>query len=160
MTSFSKGPFGKMSWVLNKYSFRRKSSRDASAIIPDPQLQGFDASCRCLGNTVLAQHRDKWLSLQVWGLWCAESFPSSLMWLLAFLFPFLPQLNTGWRGIQGLSQDLAYTRTALLSRWLCNCSWDCYSLPPGGSGLQDSVSPGLLHSTLFRKTKSEIIQSF
>ena len=77
------------------------------------QPQGLGTVCRCLGSTVSAQHRGKWLSLRVWGLRCAENFPSLTRWLSVFLSAFLPQLSKEGRGVQGPSRGLVYTTVTL-----------------------------------------------
>ena len=70
---------------------RKESSKDA--LILEPQPQGLGTACRCLGSTVSAQRRGKWLSLPVWGLRCADNFPSLTRWLSVFLYAFHPQLS-------------------------------------------------------------------
>ena len=106
-SSFSMGPLGKRLWVLR----RKENSKDT--LILETQLQGLGTVCRCLGSIVSPQHRGKWLSLQVWGLRCAENFPSLTRWLSVFLPAFHPQLSKEGRGVRGLSRDLVYTTVAL-----------------------------------------------
>ena len=153
-SSFSIGPLGKRPWVLR----RQENSKDT--LILEPQPQGLVTDCRCLGGTVSAQRRGKWLSLRVWGLRCAENFPSLTRWLSVFLSAFHPQLSKEGRGVQGPSWDLVYTTVALSSCWRCGCSWDWDCPPPGFSGSEDSAPLSLLHAALFRRTKSETTQSF
>ena len=153
-SSFSIGPLGKRPWVLR----RPENSKDT--LILEPQPQGLGTDCRCLGGTVSAQCRGKWLSLRVWGLRCAENFPSLTRWLSVFLSAFHPQLSKEGRGVQGPSWDLVYTTVALSSCWQCGCSWDWDCPPPGFSGFEDSAPLSLLHAALFRRTKSETTQSF
>ena len=105
-SSFSIGPHGKRLWVLG----RKENSKDA--LILEPQPQDLGTVCRCLGSTVSAQRRGKWLSLRVWGLRCAENFPSLTRWLSVFLSAFHPQLSKEGRGVQGPSQGLVYTTVA------------------------------------------------
>ena len=105
-SSFSMGPLGKRLWVLR----RKENSKDT---LPETQLQDLGTVCRCLGSIVSPQHRGKWLSLRVWGLRCAENFPSLTRWLSVFLPAFHPQLSKEGRGVRGLSQDLVYTTVAL-----------------------------------------------
>jgi len=90
---------------------RKENSKDA--LILEPQLQGLGTVCRCLGSIVSAQRRDKWLSLQVLGLRCAENFLSLTRWLSVFLSAFHPQLSKEGRGVQGPSRDLVCTTVAL-----------------------------------------------
>ena len=89
---------------------RKENSKDA--LILEPQLQGLGTVCRCLGSIVSAQRSSKWLSLHVWGLRCAENFPSLTTWLSVFFSAFHPQLSKEGRGVQGPSQDLVYTTVA------------------------------------------------
>lgn len=89
---------------------RKENSKDA--LILEPQLQGLGTVCRCLGSIVSAQRSGKWLSLHVWGLRCAENFPSLTTWLSVFFSAFHPQLSKEGRGVQGPSRDLVYTTVA------------------------------------------------
>ena len=106
-SSFSMGPLGKRLWVPR----RKENSKDA--LILEAPLQGLGTVCRCLGSTVSPQHRGTWLSLRVWGLQCAENFPSLTRWLSVFLPAFHPQLSKEGRGVRGPFQDLVYTTVAL-----------------------------------------------
>ena len=90
---------------------RKENSKDA--LILWPQIQGLGTVCRCLGSIVSPQRRGKWLSLRVWGLRCAENFPSLTRWLSVFLSAFHPQLSEEGRGVPGPSQDLVCTTVAL-----------------------------------------------
>ena len=90
---------------------RKDNSKDT--LILEPQLQGLGTVCRCLGSIVSAQRRGKWLSLRVWGLRCAENFPSLTRWLSVFLSASHPQLSEEGRGVPGPSQDLVCTTVAL-----------------------------------------------
>ena len=90
---------------------RKDNSKDT--LILEPQLQGLGTVCRCLGSIVSAQRRGKWLSLRVWGLRCAENFPSLTRWLSVFLSAFHPQLSEEGRGVQGPFRDLVCTTVAL-----------------------------------------------
>ena len=90
---------------------RKENSKDA--LILEPQPQGLGTICRCLGSIVSPQRRGTWLSLRVWGLQCAENFPSLTRWLSVFLPAFHPQLSKEGRGVRGPFQDLVYTTVAL-----------------------------------------------
>lgn len=78
----------------------------------DP-ASGFGYSLQVPGDIVSPQRRGTWLSLRVWGLRCAENFPSLTRWLSVFLPAFHPQLSKEGRGVWGPFQDLVYTTVAL-----------------------------------------------